>query len=215
MSSVGGGRGIGEKSIAVTLVDPGLSEADVEVARTNARANFARLANEVPLAIQQREAGLEKRIRLERGNALRKLRWLYREMEPIMAALSPFVACQPGCSGCCHYPAGVMPLEAELISKRTGKSLLSGVAVADDNSPCPFLLDNQCSIYDDRPMVCRKHVALTNTAYWCQPERASSHEFPLAGLSTVQLAFEYVIALDGRLEPIDIREAFGHGSTST
>lgn len=203
------------KSIAVELVDPGLTEEDLEVARANAMANFTRMAKEVPQAIQQLEAGLETRIREERGSALRKLRWLYKEMEPIMAALTPFLACRPGCTGCCHYPVGIMPLEAELIAKRTGtQPLAADTAVYADDTACPFLIGNQCSIYDDRPMVCRKHVALTNTAYWCQSERAHLHELPMAGLSTVQSAFEYVIGLDGRLEPMDIRDVFGHGPST-
>lgn len=200
------------KRIAVELVEPDLTEVDQEVARANAMANFKRMIEEVPEAIQLLEAGLETRIRQERGSALRKLRWLYKEMEPIMAALAPFLACRPGCSGCCHYPVDIMPLEADLIAKRTGRRPIASGGTADtEDMPCPFLSNNQCSIYDDRPMVCRKHVALTNTAYWCQPERSDSHEFPMAGLSTVQSAFEYIIALDGRTKPVDIRDVFGHG----
>ncbi|HEU0153172.1 MAG TPA: YkgJ family cysteine cluster protein [Arenimonas sp.] len=209
------------KRIHVALVDPGLTEADVDVARANAMTNFNRMAEEVPLAIQQLEAGLENHIRQEKGSALRKLRRLYKEMEPVMAALAPYLACRPGCSGCCHYPIGVMPIEADLIASRTGKRLLTGgpgartgTLVRQEDTPCPFLVDNQCSIYDDRPMACRKHVALTNTAYWCQPERANDHAFPMAGLSTLTAAFEYVIALDGRGMPRDIRDYFGHAPST-
>ena len=38
-------------------------------------------------------------------------------------------------------------------------------------------------------MVCRQHVALTNTAYWCDPVRSGEITLPMAQLSKVQEAF--------------------------
>lgn len=194
------------------LVDPGVTEADLQVARAHASANFARIVEGVPKDVQDLEASLESKLRTERGTPLRKLRLLYKLLEPVVAALGPFVACRPGCSSCCLYPIGIMPLEADLISKRTG---MSPSIVSEDvsSTACPFLVDNRCSIYDDRPMACRKHVAITNTAYWCQNERANVHALPMITLSKAESAFEYVIALDGRRSPIDIRDAFGRGRT--
>ena len=33
--------------------------------------------------------------------------------------------------------------------------------------PCPFLVDNACSVYDVRPLVCRSHFSFDATAHWC------------------------------------------------
>ncbi len=200
------------KKISLLVVDPGEPEADLHLALANAKTNFNRIETQVSAAIQEQEATLLARIKALPGNPIRKLRWLYREAEQIMGAMAPFVACQSGCSGCCHYPVGVMPIEVDLIENCSGKKRLNiAPPQAADGTPCPFLVANRCSIYNHRPMVCRKHVALTTSAYWCQPERANEHEFPMMGLSGLQEAFEHVLGADGRWQPLDIREAFGNG----
>lgn len=199
-------------TIPVFVVDPAEPEANLQLALANANTNFNRVATLVPAAIQEKEATLPSRIAALPGNPIRKLRWLYREVEQIMGAVAPFVACQSGCSGCCHYPVGVLPIEVDLIENCSGKKRLDvAPASVADGGPCPFLVANRCSIYNHRPMVCRKHVALTNSAYWCQPERANQHEFPMMGLSGLQEAFEHVLWADGRWASVDIREAFGSG----
>jgi Fe-S-cluster containining protein len=47
----------------------------------------------------------------------------------------------------------------------------------------PFLTEGRCGIYEDRPMSCRQHWALTDTAYWCAPERSEAIRLPFVQLS--------------------------------
>lgn len=91
---------------------------------------------------------------------------------------SPVPECASGCSFCCHTRIHVIPLEAVVICSyvhkhfspaaiqilksriRTnltytrGRSLAQRVAVKDQ-TPCIFLEHHVCSIYDQRPFICR------------------------------------------------------------
>lgn len=45
--------------------------------------------------------------------------------------------------------------------------------------PCPFLVEESCSIYDDRPSACRE-LLVTSPAEWCQdPERNPVRSVPV------------------------------------
>ena len=76
------------------------------------------------------------------------------------------VACKKGCSNCCHQQVTLSQLEADAISDRIGikaVTLRPGHKVRSVNAygpetPCSFLLDGSCSIYENRPVVCRNLV---------------------------------------------------------
>lgn len=86
------------------------------------------------------------------------------------------VACQAGCSHCCHQTVGVTPLEAfvivehlthsrtpeqlsdliEVLSERVERTRnLSAAEQYSPEFPCVFLANSACSIYEVRPLVCR------------------------------------------------------------
>lgn len=185
-------------------------EANPNIATQNAEANFQKLVTQIPRAIQAREENLLAEIAAIQGSALKKLRILHQATEELSNAISPFIACRRSCSACCHYNVHLYPLEAELIEKRTGRKRFREKHPAEDFTglPCVFLKDGECSIYEVRPMVCRKHVALTNSPYWCAPERSGSIRLPMANFSQVNAAFDHVIEKDGRHEISDIRQIF-------
>ena len=186
-------------------------EHDPRVAQENAQANFDRLVAGIPKDIQERENRVADSIARLPGSAIKKLRALHQEMAIISAAIAPYVACKQGCTACCHYTVHLYPVEAELIEKRTQHRRLGQPALEADfhGTPCPFLTGGQCGIYEDRPMSCRQHVALTNTAYWCDLARSGTIRLPMAQLSLVQAAFHQIIEKDGRTDYLDIRQAFG------
>ena len=74
--------------------------------------------------------------------------------------------CSKGCSFCCHDLILITATEYNLI-KKSGKKPDSNLINIQKSSnfrslpfaqkKCAFLIDNQCSIYEDRPLVCRKH----------------------------------------------------------
>ena len=64
--------------------------------------------------------------------------------------LQSFINCAPGCSPCCRK-FSVFPLEAALIAG----SPTPAVRSIGDDEQCPLLDDNRCSIYPQRPLICR------------------------------------------------------------
>jgi Fe-S-cluster containining protein len=97
----------------------------------------------------------------------------FETIEPVSEPL----ACAAGCHYCCFYQVLLTPLETLLIGnyvettyteqakqdlvrriERTlqltdGKSLQEKVAIWHD-TPCIFLSNGRCSVYDDRPLIC-------------------------------------------------------------
>lgn len=101
--------------------------------------------------------------------------------------ISARVACASGCSYCCHMQVSVTPPEAfnilayvldnfsarqyERVQKRIdnnrhlteGKNLEERVALKQD-TPCIFLTDHVCDIYEARPLICHAWHALNKAA---------------------------------------------------
>ncbi|MBI5073710.1 MAG: YkgJ family cysteine cluster protein [Nitrospirae bacterium] len=80
-------------------------------------------------------------------------------------------ACREGCAVCCDSQADIPLYPLELagiywyaIEKITGQSrtVLAGqLAAHAGKPPCPFLMDNVCSIYPVRPAACRQFIVFT------------------------------------------------------
>jgi Fe-S-cluster containining protein len=76
------------------------------------------------------------------------------------------LACTKGCSHCCkiHKDIPIYPLElvgiswyvTEKISGSEREILMDHLRNYSENSPCPFLVNNICSIYPMRPLACRQ-----------------------------------------------------------
>lgn len=67
--------------------------------------------------------------------------------------LHDHLRCAPGCSSCCRC-FSVAPLEAALIGERLDRA--SAASRFDRiGDACAFLFDNLCSVYADRPLICR------------------------------------------------------------
>lgn len=85
-------------------------------------------------------------------------------------------ACRAGCAHCCHQSVGVTPPEVVAIyvylrdthDDDELAAVAARVRAADDRTrglssaerlspdhPCPFLVDDRCSIYESRPIACR------------------------------------------------------------
>ena len=91
------------------------------------------------------------------------------------------IACQKGCAYCCNAFIVVLPHEAlniaDFINENFSGSQQDNIIAAGSNqkelisnsslqqvatsynSPCPFLKDNACSIYEVRPLTCRNWIS--------------------------------------------------------
>ncbi len=87
------------------------------------------------------------------------------------------LSCKAGCSYCCHSFVAVTAPEAFLLAERFSEHVRDEGAMSVDEFlkrarplagmgptarydnellPCPFLVDDKCSVYEVRPVVCRK-----------------------------------------------------------
>jgi Fe-S-cluster containining protein len=108
-------------------------------------------------------------------------------------------ACKAGCSYCCYYKVEVKAHEMLLIHEYMQKNLASTLSAhilasaktnaelirtltpkehLSSNIKCPFLIENQCSIYDVRPFRCRSFHAI-NVAT-CEASYANPSDFSIA-----------------------------------
>jgi len=94
------------------------------------------------------------------------------------------IACQQGCSFCCHLRVMVYPYEAIALATHVGSRLAAEKAAALKASlraaaarlealdpsesfpaiPCPFLSDGRCSVYELRPAACAGYHSLQRGA---------------------------------------------------
>lgn len=86
------------------------------------------------------------------------------------------VSCRRGCSHCCYYPVEIIPIEGGIIIDRlkaTGQKInrvnlhlqgsLPREALDHSEKRCVFLgSDDMCTIYDIRPMTCRRHMVTSD-----------------------------------------------------
>lgn len=77
---------------------------------------------------------------------------LNREIEKLVSLHSNNLKCKSGCSDCC-LTLSLLPIEFFAIKQRIENS-----ATFDKRKSCGFLNnDGACSIYNDRPLICRSH----------------------------------------------------------
>jgi Fe-S-cluster containining protein len=113
---------------------------------------------------------------------LAALRWgmvrLNEVYSRIPERITAQAACRAGCDFCCRVPLGVQAHEVFLAADRVLRTFspeeIAGVrdrakahydrvqAAGSDGyhalmQPCPLLRDRKCSIYGDRPEICRSH----------------------------------------------------------
>ena len=96
------------------------------------------------------------------GAKVIRLRHIAGEWSKIFSSKT---ACSSGCSHCCHVGVLVPRSEAKLIAKAIGRKLTEPAEKRDMEragqetmflgTACTFLVDNKCSIYAHRPMMCR------------------------------------------------------------
>jgi Fe-S-cluster containining protein len=109
-----------------------------------------------------------------------KLRALY--------AAIPSFTCKPGCSDCC----GVVPLA------KPEWQAIKLAPRADHGSncmTCDYLIDNKCSVYADRPFLCRLFGATTSAKMRCP--HGCGPDKPLSAAQADSLNAKYMKLMNG------------------
>lgn len=107
------------------------------------------------------------------NNYIKYLELLNHKLNKFFEQQKPYICCQRGCAKCCQtgeYPfsemefrllqAGAAKLSSELQKEIADKILLIKAAKAQNNEKvftyeCPFLINNECSVYLYRGIICR------------------------------------------------------------
>jgi Fe-S-cluster containining protein len=151
-----------------------------------------------------------------------KLPKLYTLMEIVGEVRAPHLACGAGCTSCCrNIPVFISDLEAKHITAATGRPAANlpagrhGLQAHQIDTPCPFLVDNLCSIYEHRPFNCRSVAVVDRDALTCGEEnlaltRAKDPRAVPVPLTKMQAFDPLYTSLSGRNGAVmaDIRQFF-------
>jgi hypothetical protein len=105
--------------------------------------------------------------------------------------------------------------EAGLIARETGRPLQTPADPSLRNKmnptyigvPCPFLVDNRCSIYASRPFTCRVHYNMDADNLLCQLIPGESTNVPYLNPQAWHVAYGAALP-PSALEFFDIRDFF-------
>lgn len=191
--------------------------------RQIARENVEKFNRRLPEKLDAEQHKLAKKLRKPRNDDLfESLRQIYGYLDRVYAFTKGLIACKKGCSFCCHIQVQITQVEANYIAAHAGvearqspKNDLIPPAKGswvDPRRPCPFLKNDECSIYEYRPLACRVHVNFEATNEVC---RFGAGEVPM-DLIDKETSFPAIMTtlrhLNAGQRIADIREFFGNKS---
>jgi hypothetical protein len=139
--------------------------------------------------------------------------WLQRAASAWAQPLQDVAACRRGCAHCCHIPVTISAIEAALIRRHVRRApatpaqavrldaftdlsdtmaALQALGGQTPPSPCPFLHEGACSIYDARPMACRLLLNLDDDDLLCR--LVPDQEIPVPYADATQLKALFLLA---------------------
>lgn len=90
---------------------------------------------------------------------------LDKKLELYFNEYKDFILCREGCSHCCEkgdYPISQLELEYLMqgfieLDDNIKQAIKTNITNMEKGGACPFLINNRCSVYSHRPIVCRVH----------------------------------------------------------
>lgn len=141
-------------------------------------------------------------------------------IDDVAQLASEDTACKAGCSHCCNLQVLITQDEADVIGKRIGRPAvkLTGKSRGRKDvekfdwgyhNPCTFLVNDQCSIYENRPLPCRTQLNVDIDALMCELTPPESKRVPYMNFSQFTHAFLIMLGVPKRAPKLgDIREFF-------
>lgn len=182
------------------------------------RANLIWDTTEAPA-----HAAAAGRVMTENAPRLTKYIMLRVVADAFSEAIAPHVPCRKGCNQCCHISVAIFEPEARILAAASGRTMTkverglqeSAEALTESQAkyygvPCPFLKDGECSVYEARPMACRAHHSLCDTAEQCDTRGQVIGSAPTVATLKISQDFQAATAELFMLDQVaaDIREFF-------
>ncbi len=159
----------------------------------------------------------------------RSAEWKYEQsvrlLDELVAYYAPVSPCKRGCAFCCHQAVSIFKIEAERIAKYSKRQMQkppgfdfltytrnehSKYIEKYEGKACPFLRNNECSVYEVRPLACRGHLSLDNDALNCDTVNRPGAKVPY--LRTHPWIQNIGVSIDALGQTVgDIREFFQEG----
>lgn len=161
-----------------------------------------------------REDSLPETLARVNASSRSKLRRIYALSDELAKDRDPFIACKKGCANCCRMNVMISTLEAEQIAKATGRKMASVTRPKQhpigtfDGVDCPFLVNSVCTVYEDRPLVCRSHASYYVTNFACDTVNMPVTDAPIVEFTGLTEALGMVSAVRGYAIFADIRDFF-------
>lgn len=157
--------------------------------------------------------------------------WLQRWASAWVQPLVDQAPCRAGCDHCCHIPVVITSAEARQLARATGRSLSAPAGIPCDSTdvahaqdwqaqqearwvgtPCPFLKNSTCSVYEHRPFACRTHVTLDDDNLLCRLRPGQTVPMPYANTRRIWALF---LGLQPGEILADVREFFAANGCNT
>jgi Fe-S-cluster containining protein len=190
-------------------------------AETRAYANVKmdEFFNTVPSELKAQVVALPQKIQHMNARPIIKLKEVLNTADKIFEHAGKFAACARGCGHCCHVSVPITEFEAQMIAEGIGvkaqvvkQSKRPDISQFGSHTPCPFLANGECSIYEVRPLTCRMHMNFDQDNYWCLHEnwQKPEAEIPRPNIQPLEQAYHM---LPAKTKPIvaDIRDFFPRG----
>ena len=196
-----------------------MTEFSLEQRRALASDKLDQFFSSVPADLRERVTSLPKRISQMNARTSVKLQEVLRTADLIFAHAGQFAACARGCGHCCYVHVPIADFEAQYMGDHIGtapvtlkQSIHHDRMEFSGNTPCPFLSNEECSIYEYRPLTCRMHLNFDIDNYWCLHENWNKPgaAIPRPDIHPLMAAYHL---LSGKVPPIvaDIRDFFPNG----
>ena len=170
------------------------------------KKNRSKALELIPINLIEKESLLLSKIKKSKRNPISKLLELYDFMDEISKSFQHLTPCKSKCSHCCNIRVDVSDLEMLNIKKNAKKQIKKAATGRVVGEPCPFLIDESCSIYEFRPFVCRRHQVFTPTNELCKEESGLGQE--LISFSEIDKSYNYILRESGLYSQKEIREYF-------
>ena len=176
----------------------------------------------MPAQVQQETAALPKRMATMNARTSIKIGQLNAAADKVFAHVDGLVACRRGCSHCCHIAVRITVAEAQYIGEHIGLApkpapRKSAYDIKDfsDQTPCPFLVNDECSIYPWRPLECRSNFNFDQDNHWCLYENwdKPGSTIPKPYVKPLGLAHRVVVRATAATATVaDVRDFFPNGT---